>query len=63
MINVIDNPNVFSLKLQQSWEQDHNNDLYVKFGPKWDTADPDQSLVNIREYFEYLCNTSKDPFS
>ncbi len=36
-----------------------NNILYCKNWPKWDVADPEQSLINIHKYFESLCGTNK----
>ncbi len=63
MINLITIENFFKLDLQQAWEQDHNKELYCKNQPKWDAADPKQSLINIREYNKSLCNTNKAPWS
>ena len=56
---MITNQNIYILDLQWALEQDHNNNLYHKNQPKWDAADPKQSLTNIREYFESLHGTSK----
>ncbi len=44
-------------------ENDHNSNLYYKNQPKWDAADPKQSITNIREYFESLPGTNKTPCS
>ncbi len=51
------------MDLQRSREEKHDNDLYRKDRPQWDSVDPKQSLLNIREYFECLRGTTKVPCS
>ncbi len=51
------------MDLQRSREEKHDNDLYQKDRPRWDSVDPKQSLINIREYFECIQGTNKAPCS
>ncbi len=51
------------MDLQRSREEKHDNDLYQKDRPRWDSIDPKQSLINTREYFESLRGTNKAPCS
>ncbi len=59
MPNTINHKNVYDLDLQRAREIEHNNDLYRKDRPKWDEEDPEQSLIQICEYFETICRTNK----
>ncbi len=54
---------VFNMDLQRSREAKHNNNLYRKDHPRWDSIDPEQSLIINREYFESLQGTNKAPCS
>ncbi len=48
--SMIDKRFVFDMELQRSREEKHDNNLYQKDRPRWDSVDPEQSLINIREY-------------
>ncbi len=60
---MINNNNIYTMELQRTREEAHDNDLYRKDRPRWDSVDPEQSLINIREYFESLRGTNKAPCS
>ncbi len=60
---MIDNRVVFNVDLQRSSEKKHDNALYWKDSPRWDSVDPEQSLTKIREYFESLQGTNNAPCS
>ncbi len=49
---------VFNMDWQRSREEEHDNDLFWKDCPRWDSVDLKQSLINIRKYF-----TNKAPCS
>ncbi len=51
------------MDLQRLRKEKHDNDLYQKDHPRWDSVNPEQSLINIREYFESFQGTSKPPCS
>ncbi len=63
MINGINDQNVYNMDLQLVQDTKQNYNLYCKSRPKGNAADPEQSLTNIREYFESLCGTKKAPCS
>ncbi len=63
MINDINDQSINNMVLQHAQEIENKNNLYHKNRPKWDTADPEQSLTNIWEYFESLHGTKKSPCS
>ena len=62
-LNMINNNNIYTMELQRKREELHDNDLYRKDRPRWDSVDPEQSLINIRDYFESLRGTNKAPCS
>ncbi len=61
MINLINNRNVYHLDLQMVQEKDHSNNLSQENCPKWDLADAEQPLINIREYFKLLHGSNYVP--
>ncbi len=58
IIYTINIKHVYNLDLQIVQEKEYSNKLLRKNCPKWDPADPEQSLINIREYFKSLCGSN-----
>lgn len=55
--------NVFDLDFQMACKKEHSNDLPCKNHPKWNTTDPKQSMLDIKEYFNSLRGRSGAPCS
>lgn len=45
------------MNLQMIQEKEHVDDLFEKNCPKWETADPEQSIIDIMDYFVMLQST------
>ncbi len=63
MINMIKYENAYNLDLQMAQDKEHNSDSFWKNCPKWDPADPEESLMNIHENFETPYWSSGSPYS
>ncbi len=63
IINLINDEDIYDLDLQMVQKKEHNTDLSWKTYIKCNPADPKQSLMNIKEYFESLQGSSEAPCS